>query len=310
MQSESIKNYISIAIIVFGFVAVFALSNFLETNRPEMPEGYADEDISIQGEKLKGYMFGTEGLAADWYWMRSLQYIGEKLANSKQKAIDLGDLRPLNPKLLYPYLDNATTLDPQFMAAYSYGAVVLPAIDSELAVKFIEKGMKDNPDEWRLYQHLGYIYWRSKNYGKAAEVYEKGSKIKDAPPFMKAMIATVQNEGGSRETARKIYQQMLDETEDTNIIENAKIRLLQLDSQDETDAIRKTLQQFKEKTNRCANNLKEILPLLRNVKLPNGKDFRIDKQGNLVDPSDAPYLFDKEKCDVKLDIEKTKIPRY
>ncbi|MGI8669298.1 MAG: tetratricopeptide repeat protein [Aridibacter sp.] len=308
MKSNSLKTYIAVAVIIFGFVAVFSLSNFLEKHQPPMPENYIDEDLSLQGEKLKGYSFGFEGLLADWYWMRSLQYIGDKVVNSKEN-LDLENLKPLNPKLLYPLLENAATLDPQFLEVYSYGAVVLPAINPEQAIEFTEKGIANNPDEWRLYQHLGYIYWKLNKYAKAAEVYQKGSEIKDAPPFMKLMAAKMKNEGGSRETARQIYRQMLDEAQDTQIKENAKIRLLELDSFNERDAIQKVLTQFKEQKGRCANDWQEIFPLLQNVKLPDGKDFRVDDKGNIVDPTDAPYLLDKEHCEIKLDLEKTKLPR-
>lgn len=310
MKKNSYKTLILIGIILFGFVAIFGLSNFLKSNNPEISEDYADADLSLQGKRLKGYLLGAEGLVADWYWMRSLQYIGNKIQNSKEEVINIEDLTSLNPRLLKPYLDNATALDPQFMTAYSYGAVVLPAIDSNEAIKFIEKGIENNPDDWRLYQHLGFIYWRNKNYSKAAETYEKGSKIKGAPPFFKAMQAKMKDKGGSRETARQIYQQMFDEAKDSYTKEAAKLRLLELDSQDEQEAVNKVLYEFKNKKERCVNNLQEILPLLRNVKLPREKDFRVDEKNNLVDPTGIPYLLDKEKCKIRLNPKKTKIPLF
>ncbi len=240
--------------------------------------------------------------------MRSLQYIGEKVVKSSNETLNIENLTALNPRLLYPLLDNATTLDPQFLEVYAYGAVVLPAIDKEQAIKFTEKGITDNPSEWRLYQQLGYIYWRLGNFEKAASVYTDGARIADAPPFMSLMSAKMKSEGKSRDTARAIYQQMVAESKDTQVKDNAALRLLQIDSFDERDAIHSALQTFKNKNDRCASNLREILPLLQNVKLPNGKEFRIDASENLVDPSGAPYILDKENCDVLLDKEKTKIP--
>lgn len=308
MNSNSSKTIIAIAVIVFGFVAVFGLSNFLETNRPEIPVEYIDEDLALQGENLKGWSLGFEGLIADWYWVRSLQYMGEKLATSDEKFIDIGNLESLDPRLLYPLLDNATTLDPQFMIAYSYGAVVLPAINAEQAIKIAEKGIENNPDNWRLYQHLGYTYWRLKDFDKASETYQKGATIKNAPAFMKSMAARMKSEGGSRDTAREIYQQMFDDAEDSNTKDSAKLRLLHLDSLDEQDAIRNAMKHFQEKAGRCVNNWKELLPSLKNVQLPDGKDFRIDSNDNLVDPSDAPYLLLKGKCDVAIDNKNSKIP--
>jgi tetratricopeptide (TPR) repeat protein len=307
MSSKSIKTIVSVVIIVFGYAAVFGLSGFIENRRPAMPAGFEDEDLALHGARLKGYSLGAEGLIADWYWMKSLQYIGDKILNSKED-VSLDDMKSLNPRLLYPYLDNATTLDPRFVEAYSYGAVVLPAIDKDLAVKIAQKGIENNPEQWRLYHELGYIYWKLENYEKSAEIYADGAKIKDAPPFMKMMAAKMKTEGGSRTVAREIYSQMLEQAKDENTKKTAELRLMELDSLDERDAINKMLQIFQQKTGRCPNSFTEIFPLLKSVKLPSGKDFRLDNSNNLIDPTDAPYVLDKEKCEAKLDLEKTKIP--
>lgn len=307
MKPNQTKIITAAAIIVFGFAAIFALSRFIEANRPPLPAGFEDSDLALQGAKLKNYSLGFNGLLADLYWMQALQYIGNKALQSKEK-VDMENLRPLNPRLLYPLLDNATDLDPQFMTVYSYGAIVLPAIDPQQAIKFTEKGIRDNPNEWRLYQHLGFIYWKIGDYAKASEVYGEGAKIQGAPAWLNLMSARLKAEGGSRATSREIYQQMLGEAQDEQVRANAALRLLELDSLDERDAIRRALENFKTGNNRCVNNWRELLPHLQTVKLPNGKSFRVDNASNPVDPTGAPYVLDKENCDVKLDKEKTKLP--
>lgn len=307
MGKNSKQLIASLAAVLIGFGLVFVLSNFVKTNRPAMPEGYLDEDLALQGARLKGFSLGFEGLIADWYWMQSLQYIGDKIVKS-QADINLENLQPLNPRLLYPLLDTATDLDPQFLTVYSYGAIVLPAINPEQAIRIAEKGIANNPSEWRLYQHLGYIHWRLRNYEKAAEVYAEGAKIEGVPPFMKMMAAQMKSQGGSRETARVMYQQMFEDAQDSQIKEVAANRLAELESLDERDAIRTVLNNFKEKYNRCPNNWSEIFPLLKSVRLPNGKDFRIDKSNRLVDPSGVPYILDRSACDINLD-PSSKIPQ-
>jgi tetratricopeptide (TPR) repeat protein len=309
MKPNSIQSISAVAVIVAGFITVFFLSGFLEKNRPALPENYADEDLALQGARLKGYSLGFEGLLADWYWMQSLQYLGDKIVKNPEANISLDNLNSLNPRLLYPYLDNATTLDSRFMSVYEFGATVLPAIDKEKAIKLLEKGIADNPNEWKLYQHLGYIYWRLGNFEKASETYAVGAKIQNAPIFMRMMAGKTKSEGGSRETARVIYRQMFDEAEDEQVKKTAELRLLEIDSLEERDAIQKVLQEFQVKNNRCANNWREVLPLLQPIKLPNNKDFRINKSNDLVDPTDAPYILDRNDCSIKLDFAKTNIPR-
>ncbi len=292
-----------------GFAVVFVLSNFLEKNRVPMPDGFEDSDLDLQGKRLKGFSLGAEGLIADWYWMRSLQYVGDKLAKSKAEFINIDDLRSLNPRLLYPFLDNATDLDPAFIAAYTYGAMVLPAIDPDKAIQLIEKGIKNNPDYWRLYQYLGYIHWRLKDYARAAEAYEKGSQNPNAAPFMKMMVASMRNQGGSRETARSLYMQMHAEAEDEQTKNTAELRLMEIDSLEERDAIRTILKEQAEKNGACPQSFRQIMPLLGSVKLPAGKAFKVDTSGNLADPSGAPYFLDRQTCDIKLDPERSKVPQ-
>ena len=298
---------IPVAVAVLCFALSVVLSDHIEATKPRLPESYADSDLELNGSYLKGYALGTESLIADWYYMRSLQYVGAKLVDSKSDFINIEDLRDLNPRLLYPYLDNATDLDPHFIAAYNYGALVLPAIDTQQAIRFTEKGIANNPNEWRLYQYLGYIYWHEKNYEKAAEYYQKGSEIEGSAPFMKMMSAMMRSEGGSRATARRIFEQMLqDNAQDPNVVTTAKLRLMELDWLDQRDAINPVLAKFKDANGRCPTDLREILPQLRNVVLP-GSEFRLDRSGQVIDPSDAPYMIDPVKCELKLDPSKTAI---
>ncbi|MEJ7848541.1 MAG: hypothetical protein WKF92_10685 [Pyrinomonadaceae bacterium] len=300
IPSSSKAIFISAAIIVFGFVSVFVLSNFLEQNRVQMPQGFEDADLTLEGKRLKGYALGAEGLLADWYWMKSLQYVGDKIIKVDPSNVNLENLTSLNPRLLYPYLDNATDLDPKFMAAYSYGASILPAIDPAKGIQLIEKGIRNNPGEWRLYHNLGYIHWRLKDYEKAGQIYKQGSEIEGSASFMKLMAASMQNQGESRDTARSMYSQLLNEAQDEQTKDNADFRLKELNALDERDAIRAALKKASEMNGRCPQSWNEVLPVLRTVILPAGNEFRVDNVNNLVDPAGDPYILDRKRCDVAL----------
>jgi tetratricopeptide (TPR) repeat protein len=205
-------------------------------------------------------------------------------------------------------LDNASDLDPQFMAVYSYGASVLPAIDPQQAIALTEKGIAANSEAWRLYQYLGYIHWRLKDFERAAEVYEAGAKIGGAPPFMLQMAAAMRTQGGSRDTARAMYQQMYEEAEDQQSRSNAELRLMELDSLNERDAINDVLARVRKQTGQCPSNPGEVLPLLRGIRLPDKNQFRLNAEGQLADPLGVPYVLDRERCVVELGKD-SKIPK-
>ena len=308
MTGSAVKNSIlSSAIVAGGLISIFFLSGFIEAKRPELAPDFADSDLSFSGSRLKGFTFGMDGLLADWYYMRALQYVGDKLINSKTEVINIDDLSGLNPRLLYPFLDNATELDPHFIDAYLYGAIVLPAIDADKAIAITQKGIAHNPGEWRLYRPLGYIYWKLGRYDEAAEIYEKGSELPGAPAFMRLMAASMKTKGGSRETAREIYREMYSSAEDEPVKITAQRRLAQLDSLDEQDTINTALDDFKKANGRCAERFSELLPKLALIEMPGGHKLRWDKAHNILDPTDAPYLLDKENCRARLDVSRSGI---
>ncbi|HEV2912285.1 MAG TPA: hypothetical protein VGX92_03115 [Pyrinomonadaceae bacterium] len=283
-------------VIVLGMAAVFGLSRWMDAHRPPPNVALEEEKLYLTGAAARRASLGFNGLVADWYWMRALQYVGRKIIRreSEQGEAQLDDLGSLDLRLLYPLLDTTTTLDPQFMAAYEYGAVVLPEIDPSAAVRLLQKGIIANPSEWRLYHHLGYIYWQSGDYQRASVIYGEGARLPDAPPWMTAMGARVAAEGGSRTTAREMYQRMYEQSNDEQVKQMAVRRLMQLDSLDEREAIRRVLNLYAARTGGCAQTWKDVAVLLR------AAGFRLDERGAPLDPSDTPYVLVKGGCDVDL----------
>lgn len=288
-----------LCLIAAGMLSATLLTGYIERVRPAIPESFNDEDLSVQGSRLKGFSFGMEGLLADWYWMRGLQYVGEKVIGANLEVLDIENLKPLNPRLVEPYLRNSTDLDPHFMAPYFYGAIVLPSIEEQKAIELTQKGIVNNPDEWRLYQYLGYIYWKLGRYDEASKVYSRGARIPGAAKFLNLMAAAMQSKGGSRETAEAIYRQMYEEGDDNNIKYAALLRWQRLMALDEMEAINATLAEMKEKRGRCPGSPREIVPQLRGVKLPESRDFHFNRQGDLADPRGDAYRINAG-CKVEL----------
>jgi tetratricopeptide (TPR) repeat protein len=280
-------------VIAIGMIVTVALARFVDARRPQLDLAVADEKLYLSPKTARRLTLGFNGLAADWYWMRSLQYVGGKLV-AHDEAVPLDDLSQLNLKLLAPLLDTATTLDPEFLDPYEYAAVVLPAIDVQEAIRISRKGIEANPNAWRLHQHLGYIYWQQQDYAAAAEVYDQGAKVPGVPSWMLAMKARMLAQGGSRATAREVYKHMFEQSADESVKDMARRRLMQLDSWDERDALRKVLAAQQTRTGRCPANWREVEQMLRAIRAP------LDASGAPLDPSNAPYVLQSTKCDVEL----------
>ena len=149
------------------------------------------------------------------------------------------------------------------MEPYQYAAVVLPDLNVNEAIRIIKRGIAANPSQWRLYHNLGFIYWQQKDFKTAREAYEQGANLPGAPGWMRAMTARLASEGGSRNTAREIYQRLYEEAEDDKIKNMARKRLQQLHAMDEQDALRRLLAAYKSRIGRCPESWRNVEPLLR-----------------------------------------------
>jgi len=286
--------------LLLGLASVVGLSRWLDSHRPPTDSRMDEEQLYLTGTMAKRISLGFNGLAADWYWMRSLQYVGRKIIDVPDN-VPIDNLAQLNLKLLAPLIDTSTTLDPEFIEPYQYAAVVLPAVDLPEAIRLTRKGIAANPNAWRLYQHLGYIYWQQRDFQAAGEAYDQGSKLPGAPPWMVAMKAKMANEGGSRELAREIYGRMYEQAENAKVKEMARKRLLQLDSLDQRDGLRKVLAAYRTRVGRCPSSWKEVEPLLRAVRV------EVDSTGAPLDPTGTAYVMVGDGCDLDVD-PKSEVP--
>lgn len=288
-------------LVVAGLGVVFLLARALEGRRPPEDPFASYEQTYVTPEAARRMSLGFNGLVADWYWLRSLQYVGRK-SGAYAGDIRLDDLSPLDMKGLAPLLERAATLDPQFMSVYEFGSMVLPAVDAEAAVRLVRQGIRENPRDWRLYQRLGYIYWQQQRFPEAAETFRAGARLPDAPGWMEAMAAQMEISGGSRATARAIYRRIYTDSEDEQLKNVALKRLLQLDSLDQRDAIRAVLENFRARSSRCPSNWREVAGALR------ASGLKTDQTGSPLDPTGVPYALDSAACAAQLDA-RSEIPK-
>ena len=108
-------------------------------------------------------------------------------------------------------------------------------------------------------------------------------------------------EGGSRTTAREIYLRMYEQAGDDKVRDMARRRLLQLDSLDQQDVIRKILSGYSGKAGHCPTTWRAIELFLR------ASRFQVDASGAPLDPAGTPYRLVKNGCDVDLD-PKSEVP--
>jgi hypothetical protein len=219
----SLKSYLALLLFVcLGFAGVWRLQEGIDVQQSATAS--EDDQVMLRSSKLvKGLSLEYAPLLADIYWTRVVQYFGNKRAENQ---VDL--------RLLWPLLDVTSVLDPQLMPVYHFGSTFLSdapprgAGRPDLAVELLERGLKANPEEWRLYYDLGFVYYFDrKDYAKASAALYEGSKNPKAFIWMKTMAAKIATEGSSTETSNFLWQDVYNTTKDPLVKQNA-LRHLQL----------------------------------------------------------------------------------
>lgn len=203
-------------IVILMLVAI-GLSSAIQSEldrRRSGPIAGDDPMLPRSGEELARFSFGFNSLLADLFWVRTVIYFGGRLEEQRTT----GDRFTLdNMPLLAPLLRATTEIDPHHIAAYRFGAFFLAYRDFDQAVEFTRRGIERNPEDWRLYQDLGMIYWRAGRFREASQAYSVGAELPGAPAWMKGISATMAARGGDIETARELFTRLYEESRDENI---------------------------------------------------------------------------------------------
>jgi tetratricopeptide (TPR) repeat protein len=291
MMAGKSMAWLLLLILPAGFTGVWRLQRKVNVERDAM---YQEQDeVLVRSPKLMKLVtleYGT--LAADIYWTRAVQYYGSK---------HLG--QDTNLESLWPLLDVATTLDANLLPAYRFGALFLGEPEPrgagrpDLAVQLLERGLKANPDYWRLNQDLGNVYYLElKDYAKAGQAYLEGSKKPGAQAWMKIMAARFLEKGDSRDTAAILWTELFNSSSDAAIKENARVNLQLLRADEDIEHLNAFAQEFAARVGRPPKSIGEIVQsgLIPGVPAdPAGHPYTIGSDGKAAISGKSPLFKEK-----------------
>lgn len=207
------------------------------------------------GKTADRLMLTYDALAADIYWIRTIQHYGTDRKSSRTTD---------RFSLLYPLLDLTTTLDPHFNVAYRFGWIFLamPPPDgpgrTDLAIALLEKGLAANPNRWQYAYDAGFVhYWYTGDFQEASRWFERAATLPDAPRWIAPLAATTKIQGGDRQEARRMLQSLA-ASEEKYIRDAASRGLAQLQALDLIDTLQDFVEAYKARHGRYPNNWEEI----------------------------------------------------
>jgi tetratricopeptide (TPR) repeat protein len=250
------------------------------------------QGLYIRSSKvLRRLSLGYTGLLADIYWTRAVQYFGY------QHHRNSNDFR-----LLAPLLQMTTELDPHLIPAYEFGANFLAqkppngAGMPNQALALMQYGIEHNPDNWRLYYNLGFLYFTEfKDYAKAAEAFTAGARLPVTNGFMPILAARMAQHAGEFDTARILWYTTYQSTSDGAIRDNAVKHLAALRVDEDVTHLEELIQKYRAQMKRQPESISDLerAGFIHGTPTdPNGKPYRLSPDGRIVveDPEMIPYV--------------------
>lgn len=235
-----------------------------------------DRTLTIRsGAAARAFAMSFKALAADIYWLRTIQHFGgDRLTRRRERPFEL----------LQPMLDLTTDLDPNFVAAYRFGAIFLaeplpggPGRPDQ-AIQLLEKGLRAHPEKWQYAQDIGFVHlWHRHDAAEAATWFRRAAAMPGAPNWLGPVAATTMT-GADRQVAATWLRDMVEHAPEAWVRRIAEHRLTQLVAMDQIDQLEAMVPQVQKK-------------LQRN---PAGwADFAAAGllTGEPIDPSGAPYVY-------------------
>jgi tetratricopeptide (TPR) repeat protein len=289
------KSALLLLALALGLAAIWHLQVRIDAQRAALHQE-RDDLLFSSPRLLKAMSMEYAPLLADIYWTRAVQYYGQKHAEHQR-----------NLDSLWPLLNITTTLDPHLLPAYRFGAMFLSekapdgAGRPDLAVQLIERGIHENPEYWRFYEDLGFIYYIDvKDYAKASQSFAEGSKNPRAAIWMKIMAAKIAAEGESLETSAFLWTDIYQNSNDAQMKKNALDHLQLLRARKDCQQIDVLGDEFAKRVGRRPISMRELLEsgLLRRAPVdPLGFPYDIGDDGRAQLNIDSPLLERQELFD-------------
>jgi tetratricopeptide (TPR) repeat protein len=280
------------AVLFAGFAGVWRLQEGIDARRDAL---YQEQDDLVvrSGPLLKAMSLDYAPLLADLYWTRVVQYYGDKHRRHDE-----------NLELLWPLLDVTTTLDPNLLVAYRFGSMFLSeppprgAGRPDLAIELIDRGIRANPDYWRFYEDLGFIYYfELHDYQKASAAFLEGSKSPAALVWMKVLAAKVLEQGDNPETSAFLWNEIYSSTSDPQVKENAATHLQLLRADEDCRQLNLVATEYERRTGHRAASVHDLVIaglLPRMVIDPFGFPYVLDGDGKAQLNPASPLVKQKQ----------------
>jgi tetratricopeptide (TPR) repeat protein len=227
---------------------------------------------------------GHPTLAANVYWLRAVQYMGDARANAR------------GWEKLLPLLDLVTDLDPRHGYAYQVGGNILAVrgrVDE--SNRLLEKGVVNVPDRYILSFHRAVnAFMYEGDYALAGQWFERAARTPGAPLHMREAVMAMYVKGNEAEAAIRFLTHMIATSEDSESRQALEAQLRQAYLEQAARPLDEAAAAYLERHGRVPTSVPELVRsgFLTDVPAdPFGGSWRFDDEGRARSTLNERRLF-------------------
>lgn len=224
------------------------------------------------GKYLRAVSLGYQQVMADVIYLWSIQFYSE------DRGAEQGEY------LEHIYGSVLAELDPYYLDPYLTGAMImaLEANDVEMALRLLDRGMKNNPDSWILAADAGfYAYLQLHDFQRAEAYFRRAVEIPGSPPVLERLRAGMAEKRGARREAYLAWLEIYETAEDdfTRTISFRHVHDLKIEL--DIERLQAEVADYRRRNGRYPESLEVLVETGRLPAIP-------------TDPQQLPYLYDAE----------------
>ena len=264
---------------ILGLIGVVFLLNFfllIRLDQIKQAQPYHDPLLLPSGKYLKILALGHESFLADIVYLWSIQHYSIYERNHRFKYLE-------------HTFEIITELDPQYIDPYLTGALTMAREggDYTRAFKLLEKGIKNNPNEWIIPLDAGfYAYADLNDYNRALYYFQMAANIPDSPQGIERIIAGIFERKEDLAAALEFWIRIYNSSEEEWVRAISYNHIFDLRIELDIRAIKNALEEYKKSRGRLPDSLDALVHVGLLQELPK-------------DPEGKPYLYESITGEVR-----------
>lgn len=193
-----------------------------------------DEQVFVpDGKVLRHFVLGQQTSAADFYWLKLVQYLGEPAGDPSRKIHALANL--------------ITDLDPEYGYAYMAPSLVLGMRKRfDEANQLLEKGIRAGVERWELPFYLGFNRWyEQSDFEGAAKWLGIASRAPGRPPWLPILVTRLLSTAGDVNSAIDFVRAMAEQAPNDAVRDDYTKKIAQLVLERDVQQLEAAVEAFK-----------------------------------------------------------------